>query len=238
MITTQLLSKNNKTDPEKSLVYSIGSLFSRVYLPKETVTAKLTKKSNKFIEEMMSSDPNKRPSLDSVNQFKWTTSKSVSFDAQAVSGGSVGDKRKWDEKKKFKKGPITPDELEILKHAICRYVQHHALGEGGLLKLVTESKDPEVRGAWTRIAEALPDRTVQSCHNAARTHFHPGNYKGKWSESEEHDLLRLVDEKGRKWEEIARELGRTAMNCRDKYKTMGEENWEERRKGILMFCGY
>lgn len=36
-------------------------------------------------------------------------------------------------------------------------------------------------------------------------------------------FFRLVDSMGRKWEQIGQELDRTAENCRDKYKSMGEE---------------
>ena len=34
-----------------------------------------------------------------------------------------GDKRKWQEKKDHKRGTFTTDEIEILKHALCRYVK-------------------------------------------------------------------------------------------------------------------
>jgi len=132
----------------------------------------------------------------------------------------------------YKRGAFSPEEVEILKHALCRYVKENGLGEQGLLRLITHYKDNETRGAWTKIAEALPDRTVQSCHNLIRNRFHPGNYKGRWTEEEEKELLALVEEKGRKWQEIAEELGRTPTNVRDKYKSLGEENHEDRKKGI------
>ena len=46
-----------------------------------------------------------------------------------------------------------------------------------------------------------------SCHQLVRNRFHPGNYKGEWKEEEEKRLAELVNEKGRKWQEIADELG-------------------------------
>lgn len=39
-------------------------------------------------------------------------------------------------------------------------MQAHDLGEEGLIKLITAYKDKENKGAWTKIAESLPDRSV------------------------------------------------------------------------------
>jgi len=74
--------------------------------------------------------------------------------------------------------------------------------------LITGYRDKDVRGAWTKIAECLPDRSVASCHQLIRTRFHPGNYKGAWTKEEEEQLIALQKEKGNKWQEIANELGK------------------------------
>ena len=44
-------------------------------------------------------------------------------------------------------------------------------------------------------------------------------------------MCRLYEIEGRKWELIAEEIGRTAANCRDKFKSLGEENFDKRVKG-------
>jgi Myb-like DNA-binding domain len=92
---------------------------------------------------------------------------------------------------------------------------------------------PELKGAWCKIAEALPNRSVQSCHNFCRRKFNPNNYNGKWTEAEESYLKELVHEHGHSWKEIARAInhkfdssdgdldhkfGRTAENIKDKWK--------------------
>lgn len=148
--------------------------------------------------------------------------KKVTFDDHFT-----GDKdRKWNEKVPHKKGKFTPEEMEILKNAICRYVQvnnthfkgileinasilkEKGLGHNGLLKLITQKVDEETKGAWTTIAECLPDRAVQACYRQIRNKYHPDNYKGKWTPEEEQDLLKLVEEHGRKWELIGEKLGK------------------------------
>ena len=97
--------------------------------------------------------------------------------------------------------------------------------------MITAYRDKDVRGAWTKISECLPDRRVSSCHQLIRTRFHPGNYKGTWSKEDEEELAELVKEKGRKWQEISEILERTPMNVRDKWRSMGEENHGKRKGG-------
>jgi len=91
-------------------------------------------------------------------------------------------------------------------------------------------RNPDVRGAWTKISDCLPDRRVASCHQLIRTRFHPGNYKGAWTKEETDELIDLQKEMGNKWQVIAEKLGRTPMNVRDKFKSMGGENNEKRKK--------
>ena len=107
-----------------------------------------------------------------------------------------------------------------------------------MIKLIENSKDKDTRGAWPKIAEALPDRSVQSCHNQIRNRFHRGNYKGKWTKKEEEELIRLINLKGRKWQWIANELDRTPTNVRDKFKSLGEENHDKRKSGRIFFNSF
>ena len=62
--------------------------------------------------------------------------------------------------------------------------------------------------------------------------MNPYNYKGKWSLKDEKILLNLVKEYGKKWEKIGKELERTATNCKDKYKNLGENHHNEIIKEI------
>ena len=108
-----------------------------------------------------------------------------------------------------------------------------------------EELGEELKGAWCKIAEALPDRSVQSCHNFCRRKFNPNNYNGKWTREEEEILLKLVHEIGHAWKEIAHALnakyandedlghrfGRTPENIKDKWKQLGGENSDLRQKG-------
>jgi hypothetical protein len=65
------------------------------------------------------------------------------------------------------------------------------LDEDDLIGLCSKPKEElseELRGAWCKISESLPKRSVQSCHNFCRRKFNPNNYGGKWSKEEEEFL--------------------------------------------------
>ena len=59
----------------------------------------------------------------------------------------------------------------------------------GLKKLICEKNDSSTRGMWTKISLSLPNRSVKSCHDIARSQFNPLNHKGKWTKDEETRLL-------------------------------------------------
>ena len=135
--------------------------------------------------------------------------------------------RKWaeqKEKKTFIKGKITPNEAKIITNALCEYAYDNQLSSEQLLNIITEKQQKNAKQVWTKIAECLPLRTVQSVHNFCHRTFHPNNYKGHWSSHEEKELLHLVKEHGKKWDLISKLLERTATNVKDKYKQLGGDN--------------
>lgn len=122
----------------------------------------------------------------------------------------IAEKRTWNDSKKrghlLKKGKFDEKEVQVLMNAICNYVRENNLGEQGLIDLCSKSKEElseELKGAWCKIAEHMPNRSVQSCHNFCRRKFNPNNYNGKWTEDEEMLLIDLVKERGHVWKEIA-----------------------------------
>lgn len=146
--------------------------------------------------------------------------------------------RKWNDYKdpksssNLKKGAFTVKELQILQKAIVDYATENELTEEELFDLIAKTNNDKYRSAWTQIAGNLPSRSVPSIHAVCKRKFNPNNYKGTWTEAEEDYLLKFVEERGREWERVGRELGRTAHNCKDKYKELGENNSSRRVKGV------
>lgn len=75
---------------------------------------------------------------------------------------SASDKRKWEEavSEEKKSGRLTLEEVAKLKAALYKYAYEKDLGESGVLKLVSEKATKDTLGAWTHIAECLPNRSV------------------------------------------------------------------------------
>jgi hypothetical protein len=99
-----------------------------------------------------------------------------------------------------------------------------------MFELISSSSHEKFKNAWVEISAVLPNRKVQSCHAVCKRKFNPNNYKGKWTEEEIDFMTDYVESKGRLWEAIGKILGRTALNVRDKFKEIGEENHTFRQK--------
>ncbi len=110
------------------------------------------------------------------------------------------------------RGQFDEKEVKTLMNSLCNYIVTHDKTEEDLIALCSKTKeelDQELRGAWCMISEALPNRSVQSCHNFCRRKFNPNNYNGKWSGEEEEYFLGLLKTHGHQWKEIA-----AAMNSK------------------------
>lgn len=92
------------------------------------------------------------------------------------------------------------------------------LSEYELEQLCSASTKTSIPKAWVEIAACLPERSLMSIHNFVHRRFNPDNYKGNWTHEEEQRLLELVEEHGRKWNEISKHFNRTERNLRDKYR--------------------
>ena len=131
-------------------------------------------------------------------------------------------KRKWEINgyhTNYKNGKFSKEEEEKIKKALCEYAFNNNLTSNDLQKLFLEKQT--AKKTWSKIAELIPNRSVNSIHSFCHRKFDPFNYKGKWNKDEEKLLIELVKEKGNKWSEISKIIKRTPINCRDKYKSMG-----------------
>lgn len=172
---------------------------------------------------------------------KTDTSKWVWFDDDPESNYTINttpvnveSERTWEDHTKIKslrKGAFSELEVNLLKDSLCTYAKTNDLSINDLARLCSASIDPDLKGAWTQIATALPDRSVQACHNVCRRKFNTKNYQGQWSLLDEQSLIESVDHMGHEWKTIGEGLGRTAENVRDKWRELGGKNHAKRKKG-------
>lgn len=136
-----------------------------------------------------------------------------------------------------KKGKYSAEETKILKEAMEDYCQTNKISAARLCD-ESDKRSDHLRGAWLQIAQALPDRTLQSVYRHGIRLFHPFK-RGVWTEAETNQLLLLVSTHGKKWAYIQKKLNRSADCCRDKYREVWNDNlqkgkWTEDESRLLI----
>lgn len=133
--------------------------------------------------------------------------------------------RRWNDfkEKKIKKGKLLSWEEKKIMASFCEVAKSKNLSSEALMDKVSNPLEDRAEGLWTQIAECLPHRSVQCVQNFCRRRFSPRNYKGAWTEEEENQLGELVEELGRKWQEIGEKLERTPLNVRDKWRSLSQK---------------
>ena len=115
-------------------------------------------------------------------------------------------------------GMYKPDEELILDKAVRDYCASKNVTLTQLCGGGDHRKhDRALRGAWAEIARCLPHRTVLSIYRKAIRRHH-GLIRGIWTDEEVASLFRLVDIHGRRWGVIQDKLGRSAVDCRNRYE--------------------
>ncbi|EGR34167.1 transcription termination RNA polymerase i, putative, partial [Ichthyophthirius multifiliis] len=146
---------------------------------------------------------------------------------------SLNNKRKWKdlENKVKKEGKFTEEEGQQLIKSLQNYAILNQLSESQFLQLFSQNLQSK-KSVWNQISECLPQRSILSCYNYCKRKFNQNNYKGKWNQQETQQLINLVNQHGNKWKLIANIMGKTATNIRDKYKQIGQENFNQRQQGF------
>ncbi|XP_049369849.1 uncharacterized protein LOC125834744 isoform X2 [Solanum verrucosum] len=118
---------------------------------------------------------------------------------------------------------FTQEEDEIVKDAVCRYIEVYNLGDEGLQKVLNCKSYPEVRGCWKEIGKAIPYRPYRAVYYRAQRLFQMGE-KRKWTE-EEHGMLRKFQgQHGNKWTVLADELGKHPVHVGNAWHRIKLEN--------------
>ena len=89
--------------------------------------------------------------------------------------------------------------------------------EDGREKILSRKRDPEWRGCWEEIGEALPERDPSSLYFRARRIL-KNVKRSNWTEEEVLRLVELVEVYGPKWKQIGEELNRLDTSVRDRYR--------------------
>ncbi|CAD8095492.1 unnamed protein product [Paramecium sonneborni] len=131
----------------------------------------------------------------------------------------------------IKDGKFSNEEKQQIMDIVHNYQIQNNLSDQQLkdyieLKTLGHSK------IWLEITKYIPTRTVDSVYKLIRRKMDSKNRQGYWNKEEEIELIRYVQQYGRKWREISKHINRTPDNIRNKYNQIGEHNHLFRNKSF------
>lgn len=139
----------------------------------------------------------------------------------------------------YKKGKFSTSEDALIRQTLTNYASTHGLSPEELdLVIFTKGRTsrsslPASSQFWPTIASALEGRPVLAVYNHVRRLYAPTHAMGAWSAQEDADLVRGVREHGTAWEKIGEEVGRSAGDCRDRWRNhVGFKKAAEGEEGV------
>lgn len=153
----------------------------------------------------------------------------------------------------IKKGKFTQSESKIVEEKINAYLEDNGISEQDFLAYIQDPNATNVTenakkasGVSLYVAKFRPGRYVNSVNQMLKRRYNIFNGHGKWTLEEDQKLLELYELNGRNWKATALEIGRTPLNCKDRYKLLEGQRcnssgskWteeEEERSRIASIC--
>ena len=147
----------------------------------------------------------------------------------------------------IKKGKFTQSECKIVEEKINAYLEDNGISEQDFLAYIQDPNASNVTenakkasGVSLYVAKFLPGRYVNSVNQMLKRKYNIFNHHGKWTLEEDQKLLELYALNGRNWKATALEIGRTPLNCKDRYKLLEGQrcnssgsNWTEEEEEKL-----
>ncbi|KAI0089199.1 hypothetical protein BDY19DRAFT_985163 [Irpex rosettiformis] len=130
----------------------------------------------------------------------------------------------------FKKGKFSATEEVQLNSAIERYKSEKGITQHDLVELVFSKERGRGETFWQEITSALHARPIIAVYHHVRRKLDPLSNLGKWMASEDESLRSAVQEFSQQWQKVSERVGRSASDCRDRYRNH-LENSSSRRSG-------
>lgn len=125
------------------------------------------------------------------------------------------------------RGAFSKGEAATLKARYEEFCTKHKLSEEEGLAILLDERTPEQAELWTQLttelSAALEGRTNRSVRRWMKESFHPGAGKGAWTIGEQDALAEAFAELGTRWSDISKRVGRTARDCRIRWRDYGSK---------------
>ncbi|KAF5741906.1 myb family transcription factor family protein [Tripterygium wilfordii] len=118
---------------------------------------------------------------------------------------------------------FSPQEDEMVKAAVLKYIEAHRLGKEGVEMVLNCKSHPETRQCWKEIAAALPWRPRESIYYRAHTLFERGE-KRQWTPEEYEKVRKFHEEHGSDWKMLAGEMEKHRIHVKDTWRRIKLRN--------------
>ncbi|KAI8459883.1 hypothetical protein BY996DRAFT_4528277, partial [Phakopsora pachyrhizi] len=117
---------------------------------------------------------------------------------------------------KFSSGKFNELERARIEELSEEYCKRHGLSRQELSELIMSKRgDPK---NTTEIARELRGRPLISVWHHLKRLYNPKSRMGRWKDDDDQDLLKLHNENGGSWTLISQGIGRSATDCRDRWR--------------------
>lgn len=189
------------------------------------------------MQETPEERPEERPEEEEAPQERQEDPQSVQHTQQQeqavpqrmpVSSGGFATWRESLKRVNVKTGRFSKKEEDALREAVIQYAMStgHSTTDFSWIIGKKDYNENEIRGVWTAVAQALPQRTIKAVAAAGVRMFHPFANKGAWTPNEDATLLALVNSDDKKWTKISHEIERTPEACRLRWREIHAEEWK------------
>jgi hypothetical protein len=119
----------------------------------------------------------------------------------------------------YKKGKFSAIEVQQVKDAIEAYASRHCLTMDQVRDDIIFSKEKgKESNFFVEITACVPLRPVIAVYHYIKRAYHPNRLQGEFTAEQDAALKDAVIRLGHKWEKVSEEVGRTASDCRDRYR--------------------
>ncbi|KAI0701188.1 hypothetical protein BC835DRAFT_1265131 [Cytidiella melzeri] len=130
----------------------------------------------------------------------------------------------------YKKGKFSATEEAQLNAAIERFKAGKGMSQQDLVDLVFSKDKGRGDTFWQEITAAVHARPIIAVYHHVRRRLDPLAKLGRWMASEDDSLRSAIQEFGQQWQKVSDCVGRSAADCRDRYRNH-LENSSNRRSG-------
>ncbi|OWM63874.1 hypothetical protein CDL15_Pgr006136 [Punica granatum] len=128
------------------------------------------------------------------------------------SEGNVKEKDQLVRGKRF-----SPEEDELVKKAVYKYIEDHGLGENGLDMILRCKGHAETRHCWKEIGAALPWRPFTSVYYRAHILFERSETRS-WTQEEYELIKKYHEEHGSDWRTLADAMSKHRIHVKDTWR--------------------